>query len=538
VNYKRQLQSNSARLLICLGFILFLFYPFAHMVVNITPEDFNKVVNSVTFVPAILNTLKIAGTTTLISVPLGLLMAFAIQRTAIKMKTFWTVVLTLPMLIPSISHGMSLIVLFGTNGVLRNLFQIESTIYGFTGIIAGSVLYSYPVVFLMFNDVLKYQDSSPYEAAQVLGIPKFHTHMAITLPYLTKPLISAVFTVFSLVATDYGIPLMIGGKTTTLAVMMYQQVLGQLDFNKGGVIGLFLLIPAILAFVVNTVIKSGSKLSFVTTPFDIKKRKVRDGAAYAFRGMVSFCIVMLFGAFAAIAFSKRYPSNMALTFDHVKKMFALRGGTYLINSLIIAVFVAVIGIIVAFITAYMTARMPSKMSSVLHLFSITSLAIPGLVLGLSYAMTFGGSFIYGTLAILILANIMHFFASPYQMMYNSLSKMNENLESVGQTLGIGRVRMVLDVIIPQSRTTMLEMFSYFFVHSMMTISAVSFLSTVLTKPLSLLISQFEGQVLYECAAVVSLLIMLSNITVKILVYLINTYLVSGSRATAQNNRRK
>lgn len=530
MKFKRQLKGDAAKFLICVGFILFLFYPFAQMIAKITPDDFNNVVNSTTFVPAVLNTLKTAVTTTLISVPLGLLMAFAIQRTGIKFKTVWTVLLTLPMLIPSISHGMGLVVIFGTNGVLRNLLNINSTIYGFTGIIVGSVLYSYPVAFLMFNDVLKYQDSSPYEAAQVLGIPKFNMHMAITLPYLTKPLISAVFTVFSLVATDYGIPLMIGGKTTTLAVKMYQEVLGQLNFNKGGVIGLFLLIPAVLAFVVNTIIKSSGKLSFVTRPFDIKKRKIRDVVAYVFCGTVLLCVTLLFGAFATIAFSKRYPSNMTATFDHVRKMFALRGGTYLVNSLIIAVFVAAIGITVAFITAYMTSRMPSKMSSVLHLFSITSLAIPGMVLGLSYAMTFGGNFIYGTLAILILVNIMHFFASPYQMMYNSLSKMNENLESVGQTLGIGRVRMIFDVIIPQSRATMLEMFSYFFVNSMMTISAVSFLATVRTKPLSLMISQFEGQVLYECAAVVSLLILLSNVLVKILVYFINKRLVSNFQA--------
>ncbi len=518
---KRNIQSNGTRFLLCLAFILFLFYPFAQMVVKITPEDLHNVVNAPTFSRAVGNTIKTALITTLISVPLGLLLAFALQRTCIRWRAVWTVALTLPMLIPSISQGMGLVVLFGTNGILRNLLGIDGTIYGYTGIITGSVLYSYPVAFLMFNDVLKYQDSSPYEAAQVLGIPKLHTHLAITLPYLTKPLISAVFTVFSLVATDYGIPMMIGGKTTTLAVMMYQEVLGQLSFGKGGVIGLFLLIPAVITFVINTIIKGSSKLSFVTRPFDIKKRKVRDGAAYLLCGTVLFLIVLLFGSFFLIAFSKRYPSDMTFTFANVQKMLALRGGTYFVNSLIIAAFVAVIGITVAFITAYMTARMPSKFSSVLHLFSITSLAIPGLVLGLSYAMTFGSSFIYGTLAVLILANIMHFFASPYQMMYNSLSKMNENLENVGQTLGINRLRMIRDVIIPQCKATLFEMLAYFFVNSMMTISAVSFLSTVTTKPLSLLISQFEGQVLYECATVVSLLILFCNVIMKGLVYLIN-----------------
>ena len=76
----------------------------------------------------------------------------------------------------------------------------------------------------------------------------------------------------------------------------------------------------------------------------------------------------------------------------------------------------------------------------MHLIAITSLAIPGLVLGLSYVMTFKNTPIYGTILILILVNLVHFFASPYLMMYNTFGKINQNLESVGQTLGISRIK--------------------------------------------------------------------------------------------------
>ena len=519
---KKNLYSGTTKLILCAFFVAFVFYPFLQMVLKITPEDFAKVVSASTFKAAILNSLKVASITTCISVSLGLTLAVAIQRTRIRFKGALSVLLTLPMLIPSISHGMGLVVLFGTNGVLKNLLGLSSTIYGLTGIITGSVLYSYPVAFLMLNDVLKYQDSSPYEAATVLGIPKWRRTLVITLPYLVKPLISTVFTVFTMVVTDYGVPLMIGGKTTTLAVMMYQEVLGQLNFGKGSIIGLFLLIPALISFLVNAIIKSRAKLSYITKPFDLKKNRVRDSLSYLFCGTVLLAVMILFLAFCTIAFTKKYPSDPTPTFNNVLKMLALRGDQSLANSLIIAVVVSAVGIVVAFITAYLTTRMPSRLSSLLHLFSITSLAVPGVVLGLSYAMTFGGSFLYGTMAILILANIMHFIASPYQMMYNCLSKMNENLESVGQTLGIGRLRVVVDVIIPQCRSTVLEMLSYFFVNSMMTISAVSFLANVNTKPLSLMIGQFEGQVLYECAAVVSLVILAVNLIIKGTVYLINS----------------
>ena len=156
--------------------------------------------------------------------------------------------------------------------------------------------------------------------------------------------------------------------------------------------------------------------------------------------------------------------------------------------------------------------------------SITSMAIPGLVLGLSYVLFFKGSFIYGTLAILILVNSMHFFASPYLMIYNSFNIINKNLEDVGATLNISRPRILLGVLVPQTKDTLVEMLSYFFVNSMMTISAVSFLANSNTRQLSLMIRQFEGGRLMECAAFVSLMILFVNLLVKTTVYIVKKIL--------------
>ena len=147
--------------------------------------------------------------------------------------------------------------------------------------------------------------------------------------------------------------------------------------------------------------------------------------------------------------------------------------------------------------------------------SITSAAVPGIVLGLSYVLLFKGSFIYGTIIIMVMVNTIHFISSPYLMMYNTFSKLNENLEAVGHTLGISRAYMIRDVFIPTCRGTIIEMFSYFFVNCMMTISAVSFLATTNNKPISLMINQFEAQMQLECAAIVSLLILIVNIIIKI-----------------------
>ena len=153
--------------------------------------------------------------------------------------------------------------------------------------------------------------------------------------------------------------------------------------------------------------------------------------------------------------------------------------------------------------------------------SITSVAIPGLVLGLSYVIFFKSSFIYGTVFIIGFANAVHFFASPYLMMYNTLGKLNGELEAVGKTLGIKRIRIIVDVIVPKVRFTLYEMALYFFVNSMMTISAVSLLAPPAPQPLSLMISRAESQIDIGKAATVSLLILIINLVIKLIITVIN-----------------
>ena len=89
-------------------------------------------------------------------------------------------------------------------------------------------------------------------------------------------------------------------------------------------------------------------------------------------------------------------------------------------------------------------------------------------------------------------------------------------------MGIRRSQLIRDVLIPQCKYTLLEMFAYFFVNCMMTISAVSFLAQTNNKPISLMINQFADQMQMECAAVVSLMILVTNLAIKGVVHLLKT----------------
>jgi iron(III) transport system permease protein len=108
-------------------------------------------------------------------------LAWAVTRTNIKIKALFSIIIVLPMLIPSISHGMGLIILFGNNGIITRLLGASSFLYGYVGIILGSLLYSVPIAYLMFVDILKYENYQAYEAADVLRIPRHRQFLSITL---------------------------------------------------------------------------------------------------------------------------------------------------------------------------------------------------------------------------------------------------------------------------------------------------------------------------------------------------------------------
>lgn len=512
---KRLLAYQGAMCVLLLGALLFFIAPLLQLFLNMDAQSIRKVVEKESFGTVIGNSFLAASLTTLIALALAFVLALCTERTNMRCKGLIRSLIVLPMLIPSVSIGMGAVILGGNNGILNNLLGIEGGgIYGLVGIVWGSVMYSLPVAYLMIVNALRYEDSSPYEAAKVLGIPLLKRFGAITLPYLRKPLIAVVFSVFTLSFTDYGVPLMIGGKFKTLPLVMYQEVIGQLDFGKGCVYGSILFVPAVVAFLMDLINQNRSNASYITKPFTPKKSIARDAIAFAGSALAALCVITPILAFVVLAFVEKYPTNMTLTLEHFVRTVTSDGGKYLINSIIIAVCVAVAGTTMGIVFAYLSARTNRKGARLLHLVAMSTGAIPGIVLGLAYVLFFKGSPLYGTIVILIIVNSVHFFASPYLMMYTSFSKINENLEAVASTFGIGQWRFLKDILLPGCKGTVLEMLSYFFVNSMMTISAVSFLANTANKPIALMINQFEAQAQLEAAAVVSLLILGINLLVK------------------------
>lgn len=515
----KELSTRNIRILIFTFFIISFVFPVMNLILKTNFNNFSTVVNSIQFKQAFSNSLLVTLVATILSIFIAYLLAYAINRTNIKHKALLTVLYVIPMLIPSISHGMGLINLFGAHGLINRLLNININIFGFSGIVLGSIMYSFPIAFLIFLDAFKYIDNTMYDTAEVLGLNKWQLFKKVTLYYMKKPILSATFAVFTMIFTDYGVPLAVGGRYETLPVFLYKEVIGLLDFNKGTIIGMFLLIPAVISFIFDLLNKENGNENFTNKEYVIRENKNRDNIFSIFSKFVILFEFLILASFVLIAFVNVYPHDLSFSIRHFEYVFSGVALRSLKTSLIIAVVAGFIGTILSYLTAYLTARINGLFSKIIHILAISSLAVPGIVLGICYSISFNGTIIYNTLIILVIVNIVHFFASPYLMAYNALGKLNHNFEIVGLSCGVGRGRIIKDVIIPNTKDTIIEMFCYIFVNSIITISAVAFLFNTRTMPISLLINQYEGQMMLEEAAVVSLIILFINLIIKGSIYL-------------------
>lgn len=521
-NSQRRMFGTVTTVILGIFFLFSVLLPLLSVMANLSKADIPAIFAHRQTIPAIWNSVKVSLTATVFSVILAFVAAWCVNRSGIRFKGLFNILLVTPMLIPSISHGTGLIILWGDNGILTKLFNIGGSIYGFWGIVLGSMMYAFPIAYLMIADILRYEDSTPYEAAEALGIPKKNRFFALTLPYMKKPMISVIFAVFTTIVTDYGVPLMVGGMYKTLPVLMYEETIHRMNYAKGSVFGLILLLPALIAFLFDLFSGKDRVSNAIAKPFALESKKSKRIISYVILFVISACVLLPILSFIPVAFSANYPLDRAFSIKQFASVMGSRnGGQYLINSITAAVLVALSGTLCAFICAYVTSRLKTPAAQVLNLLALTSLAIPGIVLGLSYVLFFKSTFIYGTLAILVLVNIVHFFASPYLMACNSMQKLPPELESACAALGIGKFRLIKDIIAPQIKGTLAEMFAYFFVNSMMTISAVSFLTNSKTELFALMLPMFDAsQTSLAPPAIVALIILCVNLAMKGIIGLI------------------
>jgi len=466
--------------------------------------------------------------TTAIVVPLAFTFAYALTRSCMPGKSMLRALMLLPLLAPSLLSAISLIYWFGNQGVAKELWLALgfTSIYGAPGIVLAECFAVFPHVLMILVTALSLADARLYEAADALGTSTTRKFFTITLPGAKYGLISAALVCFTLVITDFGIPKVVGGNFNVLATDVFKLVIGQQDFQRGAVVALLLLLPAVLTFGIDWLVQRKQTATLTARAVPLVPRPARGFDA----AMLTYCLVIvglvlaMFGMAVFASFAKMWPYNLAPSLNHyISGLVDAELGDALINSVKLAASTAVIGTVVVFVGAYLLEKTRGfdGLRPVVRLMAMLPMAVPGLVLGLGYIFFFNAkanplNVMYQTLPLMVLCTVVHFYTTGHLTMVTALKALDAEFEAVSASLKVPLYKTFWRVTLPICLPVLLDVSRYFFINAMTTISAVVFLYSPDTKLASVAILNLDEAGDTGPAAAMAVLIAATSAVVTLL----------------------
>jgi len=434
-------------------------------------------------VTVINNSFAVSISTTLVTIVLAYAFAYAMHRSAIPLKKLWMLIAMLPLFAPSLVQALGFQLMLGRNGLVNRSFGTEFDIYGFWGIFFANTLYALPHAILMLSAALAVADARLYESARMLGGSSWRIFWTVTLPATRYGVMSAVFVVFTIVITDFGNPMVIGGDYSVLATEIYNQVSGQANFRLGAVIGMILLIPAAVAVIVERQVsrRQTAAITESSVPLTIKPSRRFDTAMLACVVLICSAIVLIIGVVVFASFVRLWPYNMSLTFNNYDV--DVQGGYGpLWTSIWMSSLAAVIGVIMVIISAYVIQKIANPFTRFLYFLSILPAAVPGMVLGLGYIFAFNDPanpvyLIYGSVLMLAINTVYHYHAQGFLIATTSLKQISSTFDEASAMLGGSFLHTMRKITLPIIWPTLISLGVFFFMRAMVTLAAVIFLVT-------------------------------------------------------------
>jgi iron(III) transport system permease protein len=514
--------------------------------------------------PRLLESLKNTAIVVLVSstaaVTLAFVYAFALTHTRMPLRRTFRVVALLPLYAPTMLFGIGLVYLFGNQGLLTHgLFgrlpiSFDIGLYGRVGIILAETLVIFPAALLVLLAALGGADGRLYEAAETMGASKWRTFLAVTLPTCRFGLVSAASVAVILAMTDFGAPKIVGGRTSVLAVDVYQQVVGQHDLSMGAAVSVLLLAPTALAFAADRIVRrrQASALTSRSTPYTPPVNRTRDGVLLAFCVLVAGAILAVVLTPVFVALINNWPYSLTgeapgpvLSLKHLS--FAEGGAsTYggmpaYFNSLRMATYTAVAGTALTFVAAYLFEKLRPlpAVRKAGYFLSVLPLGLPGLSLGVAYVLLFSrgdlagvrnpSAALYGTMALLVACNVVHFFGVSFLSATASMRQLDSEFEQAASTLGVPAWRLCASVTVPWCAPTLLEIGVYQFVSAMTTVSALIFLYPGDLPLASVSVVHLDDAGLTQSAAAMCALILLTNLCARGLFEIASAWLARRTR---------
>lgn len=495
---------------------------------------------------AVVNSLRTATTAAVLGVAAAFVLAYGLERSRVPAKSVARQILMLPIYAPTMLPALALVYLFGrqglvTTGVFGVMPGIDIGLYGGVGIVLSGTIIALPGALIMAGVALGGIDGRLEDAAATMTSSPWRRLRVVVVPACAYGAATALLAAFAIVFTDFGGPKIVGGDLTVLPVQVYQQVVGQQRLSMGAVVTLMLLLPAAGAFLLQHYLSHrqtarATALDGRSTRPALRPHRLRDGTFTLLVWGAAGLMLLGVGTAALVSVVNLWPWSIATPGEVDGPVFSLRhfdfstklpdgGSGAIVNSVIFAAMSSTLGTALVFLAAYASQKLRGFAAgrTAVHLLSLLPLAIPGLVIGLTYLFLFNRTSIlglpnpltygYGTAVPIVISNIVHFFGVSYLTGVTALRQQDRSFEDAAATMGVPRWRLIGRVTFPLSLPALLDVATYLFVSSVSTVSAVIFLyaPSTMTGPVAVVQMDDAGE--QQSAVAMCLVLLAINVVV-------------------------
>lgn len=507
---------NEPLVLACIVFFLacaalFVVWPVVRVLSYPTARDFLSFFTTRTWYRAMLHSLFLTAISTVTCTAIAFVFAFAIVRCRVPCKPLFKFVTVLPVLSPPFIVALSYIFLFGGQGIItKGIFHLHVNIYGWQGLWFVQTITFFPYAYVVIDGVMRSVSASQEYAAANLGAGRWRVFRDVTLPLCRPGLAGGALMAALNVLTDFGNPVMVGGNYTVLPTEAYMQVVGWNNLPTASMLATMLLIPAVALFCLQKLWLGRRSYTTVTgkesnLPAPTPSAPAR-WAAFAFCAVFSLVVLAVYGILFYGAFTKLWGYDWSFSLKNFA--YVLFAGQQLLNSVVFALVSSLCAALGGLVLAYLAQKKRTGLSRTLDFFALAPGAVPGIFLGLGFAIAFNGKplVLTGTAAIMIIALTVWNIPNCYTASAAALGQIGDSIEEASLNLGGGSFRTFCRVIFPMLRVPFLSSFTVAFLRGVTCLSVIIFIYSINTVVGTISILNFVQGGLWGAAAALTVLL--------------------------------
>ncbi|WP_051644756.1 iron ABC transporter permease [Labrenzia sp. DG1229] len=492
---------------------------------NFTLSEFYSLLETAYYRRVIANSFRLAAIVATFGTIIALIFALAVTKVDMPGRKLFHIVALVPTISPPFAFGLAVIMLFGRQGlVTHEILGLEtSAIYGLNGMAVAQIFGFFPFAYLLLRGVLLGLNPSLEEAASTLGANRLKTLFTVTLPLMTTGIASAFLLLFIYSMADLGNALLIGGNYTVVSSQIYLAIIGQFDFARGAALSVTILFPAVLLFIWQKRLEQRTTYAMVSGRPSGSSTSIRERgivwSAWAICVLITVIIGAVYLTILAGASTRLWGVNYTPTLDHFRSVFGAGnlGLRALQDTFFLASIAAVVGGVLSLAIGYMVQRVPVRGRGMVDFLSMIPMAVPGVVIGIAYAIAFNKPplIISGTALIIILLFIVRTMPFGLRMSVAAIGQIDVAIDEASLTLGANRFQTFARVTLPLIRTSFVASIIYMFTRNITSLSAVIFVvSANWTLVTAAMLSEIEtGRISVASAFAVVLVVIVVAINI-------------------------